>query len=117
MRIWQRRPLPQTHIRYTQAVCILRPSNASDASQLRTLPGGTQMITEPTASPATTPAAASTPLVDFFSATEARVDRWRQLSAVVRAWEATPSQHSSSDALFAEAVVLFSEVAPLEAFF
>ena len=77
------------------------------------------MLTEMTASPAPemTASAPPTPLVDFFSASEARIDRWRQLSAVVRAWHAAPAQDNSSDRLFAEAVVLFSEVAPLEAFF
>jgi len=76
------------------------------------------MLTE-TASPApeVLTSVPPTPLVDFFSAAEARIDRWRQLSAVVRAWHATPAHDSSSDRLFAEAVVLFSEVAPLEAFF
>jgi arginine decarboxylase len=66
------------------------------------------------AAPAVTPA---TPLVDFFSAAEARSDRWRQLSAVVRAWHAAPAQSHAGDTLFAEAVILFGEVAPLESFF
>ena len=74
------------------------------------------MLTETTVSPAPV-AAAPTPLVEFFSAAEARFDRWRQLSAVVRAWQATPSRDNTADTLFAEAMVLFTEVAPLEAFF
>ena len=74
------------------------------------------MLTETTVSPAPV-AAAPTPLVEFFSAAEARFDRWRQLSAVVRAWQATPSRENTADALFSEAMVLFTEVAPLEAFF
>ena len=75
------------------------------------------MLTETTVSPAPVEATTPTPLVDFFSAAEARFDRWRQLSAVVRAWQATPARENAADALFAEAMVLFTEVAPLEAFF
>ena len=65
--------------------------------------------------PAPTPAA--TPLAEFFSATEARVDRWRQLSSTVRVWDAAVEQGANADAPFAEAVALFGEVAPLEALF
>ena len=75
------------------------------------------MLTETTVSPAPVAALAPTPLIDFFSAAEARFDRWRQLSAVVRAWQATPARENAADALFTEAMVLFTEVAPLEAFF
>ncbi len=75
------------------------------------------MTTETTVSPAAVAAGAPTPLVEFFSAAEARSDRWRQLSAVVRAWQAAPAQDSAGDALFTEAMTLFTEVAPLEAFF
>jgi arginine decarboxylase len=74
------------------------------------------MTTETTASPAPAAASAPTPLVDFFSAAEARIDRWRQLSAVVRAWQTAPARDGAGDALFTEAVALFAEVAPLEAF-
>src|SRR5688572_27338622 len=75
-----------------------------------------QMITEQAVVSSTAPVSAPvTPIVDFFSAAEARIDRWRQLSAVVRAWQAAAPD--SSDKLFAEAVVLFAEVTPLEAFF
>jgi arginine decarboxylase len=73
------------------------------------------MTTETTASPAPAATSTPTPLVDFFSAAEARTDRWRQLSAVVRAWQAAPA--GATDTLLAEAVTLFAEVAPLEAFF
>ena len=75
------------------------------------------MRTETTASPAPVTAGAPTPLAEFFSAAEARADRWRQLSAVARAWQASPAQNGAGDALFTEAMTLFSEVAPLEAFF
>ena len=37
---------------------------------------------------ATTTPATRTDLKDFFSAAEARIDRWRDLSAVGRTWEA-----------------------------
>jgi len=56
-------------------------------------------------------------LVDFFSAAEARTDQWRQLCAVARAWQAAATQGKPDDALFAEAVSLFGQLAPLEAFF
>ena len=46
---------------------------------------------------------------DFFSAAEARIDQWRQLSAVARAWQAAATRGASEDALFAEAVALFGE--------
>ena len=70
-----------------------------------------------TTSPAPVAAAAPTPLVDFFSAAEARIDRWRQLAAVVRAWQAGPTREGTGDALFTEAVDLLAEVAALESFF
>jgi arginine decarboxylase len=54
---------------------------------------------------------------DFFSAAEARVDQWRQLGAVARAWQSAVAHGSSDDACFAEVVALFGAVAPLEAFF
>ena len=56
------------------------------------------MLTETTVSPAPVEATTPTPLVDFFSAAEARVDRWRQLAAVVRAWQATPARESAGGA-------------------
>ena len=75
------------------------------------------MLTETTVPTAPVEASTPTPLVDFFSAAEARFDRWRQLSAVVRAWQAIPAREDAGDTLFAEALALFAEVAPLEAFF
>jgi arginine decarboxylase len=68
------------------------------------------------AAPAAEPAPL-TPFADFFSATAARTDRWRQLSAVVRGWHASSAQSEENDSLFAEAVMLFGEIAPLESFF
>ena len=75
------------------------------------------MTTETTVSPAPVAASTPTPLVDFFSAAEARFDRWRQLAAVVRAWQVAPARESAGDSLFTEAMALFAEVAPLESFF
>ena len=70
------------------------------------------MITE------TTPAApAVKPLVDFFSAAEARTDRWRQLCAAVRAWQAANAQNADDDTGLNEAISLFGDVASLEAYF
>jgi arginine decarboxylase len=65
-------------------------------------------------------AAAAAPtagVAEFFSAAEARTDRWRQLSAVVRAWQAAHARGIADDAHFSEAVGLFGEVAALEAYF
>jgi arginine decarboxylase len=56
-------------------------------------------------------------LTNFFSATEARTDRWRQINAVVRRWRSAGSRGELDDAAFAEAVELFGELAPLEAYF
>jgi arginine decarboxylase len=69
-------------------------------------------VARPGASP--TPA---TDLSDFFSATEARSDRWRQLSAIVRAWQAARARGANDDALVMEAIALFADVAAIEAFF
>ena len=44
---------------------------------------------------------------DFFSAAESRIDQWRQLSAVVRAWQAAANRGSIGDACFTDAVELF----------
>ena len=71
----------------------------------------------PPAAPAPAAAPAAAPLAEFFSAAEARIDRWRQLSAVVRAWQAAAATGTPGDARFEEAVLLFGDVAPLEAFF
>jgi arginine decarboxylase len=49
-------------------------------------------------------------LVDFFSAAEARTDRWRQMSAAARAWESGQAGAPGH----AEAARLFTEVATLE---
>ena len=59
----------------------------------------------------------SVPLTDFFSAMEARTDRWRQISAIARAWQAAATRSDKDDALFAEALMLFGEIATLEAFY
>src|SRR5688572_21707031 len=70
------------------------------------------MITE------TTPAApAVKPLVDFFSAAEARTDRWRQICAAVRAWQAASARNADDDTGLNEAMGLFGDVAGLEAYF
>jgi arginine decarboxylase len=53
-------------------------------------------------------------LANFFSAAEARTDRWRQLSATGRAWEASISQGKPDDDLHAEVAQLFSEIRPIE---
>jgi arginine/lysine/ornithine decarboxylase len=69
------------------------------------------MITDTTAP---TPAV---PASDFFSAMEARSDRWRQISAVARAWHSAATRGNKDDALFAETFSRFGEVAAFEAFF
>src|SRR5688500_10518071 len=75
------------------------------------------MITDTKVPASTTTPARAVTRDDFFSAAEARVDRWRQLTAVARTWQATAARGGADDDLFAEALALFSEIAPLEAFF
>jgi arginine decarboxylase len=70
----------------------------------------------PPAKTAQPPVPTSTP-DNFFSAAEGRVDHWRQLCAVARAWQAATSRGASEDALFTDALELFATVAPLEAFY
>jgi len=53
-------------------------------------------------------------LANFFSASEARTDRWRQFERNRRAWEASIAQKQSGDKLHAEAVGIFAEIKPLE---
>ena len=77
----------------------------------------TQAITSARPEPSTKAAAPAIDLSDFFSAAEARMDSWRQLCAVARAWQSAAARGKPEDALFAEAVGLFGSVAPLEAFF
>ena len=53
-------------------------------------------------------------LKDFFSAAEARSDRWRQLNAAGRAWETAVVQGHPEDKLHAEAARLLREIVALE---
>ncbi|MGB7971930.1 MAG: hypothetical protein WCF31_08180 [Candidatus Deferrimicrobiaceae bacterium] len=55
-------------------------------------------------------------LTNFFSASEARTDRWRQLNATARAWETAVAQGKPDKKLQTEAVQLFAEISPLESF-
>ena len=62
----------------------------------------------------TSPQSAPMDLKDFFSAAEARTDRWRQMSAAGRAWEAAAAHGKSDEPFHTEAARLLSEVAALE---
>ena len=62
----------------------------------------------------TTQRARSIDLRDFFSAAEARTDRWRQMSAVGRAWETAVSRGKPDESLHDDAARLLAEVAILE---
>jgi arginine decarboxylase len=53
-------------------------------------------------------------LANFFSAAEARTDRWRQLNATGRAWEASIAKGKPDEKMHAEAAQLFTEIRPLE---
>jgi arginine decarboxylase len=75
------------------------------------------MTTDTKAVSAAPVASTTTDLADFFSATEARTDRWRQLNATVRAWQSATGTDPQDTKRYAEAVALFGEVAVLEAFF
>jgi arginine decarboxylase len=74
----------------------------------------TTHVPPPTTAQAPSRATASS---DFFSAAEGRIDQWRQLCAVARAWQAAARGGTPDDALFTQAVELFAAVAPLEAFY
>src|SRR5687768_5249028 len=81
------------------------------------------MITDTTtATPAAVPAPASPPPTPTiqpgeFSAAEARTDRWRQLTSVIRAWHGASAHPEREDALFGEAFTLFGEMVALESLF
>jgi arginine decarboxylase len=64
----------------------------------------------------TQPRTPSMDLTDFFSAAEARTDRWRQLGAIARAWESAVATAQPDEAFHAEAGRLFAELSPLESY-
>ena len=53
-------------------------------------------------------------LSHFFSAAEARTDRWRQMNAAGRAWESAIAQGRKDQQLYDEVVRLYAEIRPLE---
>ena len=55
-------------------------------------------------------------LTDFFSASEARTDRWRQLGVIARVWESAVATAQPDEAFHAEAGRLFAELGPLESY-
>ena len=55
-------------------------------------------------------------LKDFFSAAEARSDRWCEMNTVGRAWEAATAQRQSADKLLAQVVQLLGEISPMESY-
>jgi arginine decarboxylase len=55
-------------------------------------------------------------LADFFSASEARTDRWRQLSAIARAWESAVATAQPDEIFHSEAGRLLAELNPLESY-
>jgi arginine decarboxylase len=55
-------------------------------------------------------------LKDFFSAAEARIDRWCEMNSVGRAWEAAMTQGQPADKLLAQAAQLLGEISPLESY-
>jgi arginine decarboxylase len=55
-------------------------------------------------------------LKDFFSAAEARIDRWCEMNSVGRAWEAATTQGQPADKLLAQAAQLLGEISPLESY-
>ena len=55
-------------------------------------------------------------LKDFFSAAEARIDRWCEMSSVGRAWESAIAQGQPADKLLAEAAQLLGDIGPLEGY-
>ena len=55
-------------------------------------------------------------LKDFFSAAEARIDRWSEMNSVGRALEAAIAQGQAVDQLHAQAAELLAEISPLESY-
>jgi arginine decarboxylase len=53
-------------------------------------------------------------LSHFFSAAEARTDRWRQMNAVARAWESAVTQRQNDQKYYADVVRIYAEIKPLE---
>jgi arginine decarboxylase len=53
-------------------------------------------------------------LKDFFSAAEARTDRWSEMNMLGRAWEAAVAQGQPSDVIHAQAAQLLGEISPME---
>ena len=53
-------------------------------------------------------------LSHFFSAAEGRTDRWRQLNAAGRTWEAAVTQGQDDRKYYADIVRLYAEIRPLE---
>jgi arginine decarboxylase len=55
-------------------------------------------------------------LKDFFSAAEARSDRWCEMNTVGRAWEAAIAQGQPGDKLHADAARLLGDINPMESY-
>ncbi len=55
-------------------------------------------------------------LKDFFSAAEARIDRWCEMNTVGRAWEAAIAQGLPGDKLLAQAAQFLGEISPMESY-
>ena len=53
-------------------------------------------------------------LKDFFSAAEARTDRWCEMNTLGRAWEAAVAQGQPADKIHAQAAQLLGEISPME---
>ena len=53
-------------------------------------------------------------LKDFFSAAEARIDRWCELNTVGRALEGAVGQGQTADKLHAQAAGLLADISPME---
>ena len=53
-------------------------------------------------------------LKDFFSAAEARSDRWSEMNSLGRAWEAAIAQGEPADKLHTQAAQLLGEISPME---
>ncbi|MGH7795070.1 MAG: decarboxylase [Candidatus Binatia bacterium] len=55
-------------------------------------------------------------LKDFFSAAEARSDRWCEMNSIGRAWEAAIAQAQLADQLHAQAAQVLGEIGPMESY-
>ena len=89
-------------------ICLAERRGRTAGSRFHDREGGNETVVEPAQH------TQAIDLTDFFSAAEARTDRWRQLNAAARAWETAVAQGQPETPAHTEALRLFGEIRPLE---